>query len=250
MAIYFASDFHLGLDRPLASKQRERIIIQWMDSIMHDATALYILGDLFDYWYEYRTVVPKGYVRLLAKLVEFVDNGIPVHLFTGNHDMWMFGYLEEEIGLTLYRDPLRVVLQDQKVLLAHGDGLGPGDRGYKIMKKIFTNKLCQWFFSRLHPNFAIGLMRYASRKSRETDMEAMAFLGADKEWLIQYSEKKLLSEHYDYFIFGHRHLPIDFVLSNEQSRYINTGDWIDHYTYARMENGHVTLEKYEIDNKV
>lgn len=250
MAIYFASDFHLGLDQSLSSKQREHIIIRWIDSIKHDATALYILGDLFDYWYEYKTVVPKGHIRLLAKLAELVDIGIPVHLFTGNHDMWMFGYLEEEIQLKLYKESLSVVLQGKKLLLGHGDGLGPKDTGYKLMKKVFTNKLCQWLFSRLHPNFAIGLMSYASGRSREADTEAMTFLGADKEWLIQYSERKLQSQYYDYFIFGHRHLPIDFLLSNKQSRYINTGDWLDHYTYARMENGHITLEKYEVGNKV
>lgn len=250
MAIYFASDFHLGLDRPLSSRHRERIIIQWLDSIMDDATSIYILGDLFDYWYEYKNVVPKGHIRLLAKLAEFVDNGISVHLFTGNHDMWMFGYLEDELQLKLYKEPQSVELQNKKLLLGHGDGLGPGDKKYKIMKKIFSNKFNQWLFSKLHPDFALRLMRYSSRKSRDADVEEMSFLGSEREWLVQYSERKLKSQHYDYFLFGHRHLPIDFTLSNNLSRYINTGDWINHYSYARMENGHITLEKYETNNKV
>ena len=250
MAIYFASDFHLGLDRPLPSRQRERIIIQWLDSIRDDASAIYILGDLFDYWYEYKTVVPKGHIRLLAKLAELIDSGIPVHLFTGNHDMWMFGYLEEELQIKVYKEPLSITLQNKLLLLGHGDGLGPGDKKYKIMKKVFSNKFNQWLFSKLHPNFAIGLMKYSSKKSRDADEEDMSFLGAEKEWLVQYAERKLESRYYDYFLFGHRHLPIDFTLSNGQSRYINTGDWLNHYTYARMENGHITLEKYEIDNNV
>ena len=250
MAIYFASDFHLGLDATFTSKQREKIIIQWIDHISDDMTQLYILGDVFDFWFEYKNVVPKGHVRLLAKIAELVDRGIPVHIFTGNHDMWMFGYLEEELNVIIYRKAQSLELQNKKLFIGHGDGLGPGDKGYKIMKKIFSSKLNQWLFSKLHPDFAIRLMRYSSRKSRETDMEAMSFLGADKEWLILYAERKLESHYYDYFIFGHRHLPIDYTLSNNKSRYINTGDWVTYYTYARMENGQLSLEKYDFSNEI
>jgi len=247
MAIYFASDFHLGFDNNLTSRAREHIIISWLNSIAEDATEIYIIGDLFDFWYEYKEVVPKGHIRLLARIAEFTDSGIPVHLFTGNHDLWMFDYLETELGVILYRIPQEIKLQGKKMLIGHGDGLGPGDKGYKVMKKIFTNKFNQWLFARLHPNFAIGLMKYFSRKSRENDPEELSFLGVDKEWLIQYAERKLKSQYYDYFIFGHRHLPIEHTLSNDKSRYINTGDWIHHYTYARMEDGIISLEKYEFD---
>jgi len=250
MAIYFASDFHLGLDASLTSKQREKLIIKWIDHISVDMTQLYILGDLFDFWFEYKNVVPKGHVRFLAKIGEIVDKGIPVHVFTGNHDMWMFDYLEEELNVKIHREVQSLELQDKNLLIGHGDGLGPGDKGYKVMKKVFSNKFNQWLFSKLHPDFAIRLMKYSSRKSRETDMEAMSFLGAEKEWLILYAERKLESHHYDYFIFGHRHLPIDHTLSNNTSRYINTGDWVEYYTYARMENGQISLEKYEINNEV
>ena len=247
MAIYFASDFHLGFDNNLTSRAREYLIISWLNSIAIDATEIYIIGDLFDYWYEYKEVVPKGHIRLLARIAEFTDSGIPVHLFTGNHDLWMFDYLETELGVILYRIPQEIKLQGKKMLIGHGDGLGPGDRGYKVMKKIFTNKFNQWLFARLHPNFAIGLMKYFSRKSRENDPEELSFLGVDKEWLIQYAERKLKIQYFDYFIFGHRHLPIEHTLSNDKSRYINTGDWIHHYTYARMEDGIISLEKYEFD---
>lgn len=247
MAIYFASDFHLGFDNNLSSREREHLIISWMNSIAGDATEIYIIGDLFDYWYEYKEVVPKGHIRLLARIAEFTDSGISVHLFTGNHDLWMFDYLETELGVIIYGIPQEIELQGKKMLIGHGDGLGPGDKGYKIMKKVFTNKFNQWLFARLHPNFAIGLMKYFSRKSRENDPEELSFLGVDKEWLIQYAERKLKSQYYDYFIFGHRHLPIEHTLSNDKSRYINTGDWIHHYTYARMQDGNISLEKYEFD---
>jgi UDP-2,3-diacylglucosamine hydrolase len=249
MAIYFASDFHLGFDSTLSSKQREKKIIEWIDHISNDMKELYILGDMFDYWFEYKNVVPKGHVRLLAKIGEVVERGIPVHIFTGNHDMWMFGYLEDELNVKVHRKVQSVELQNKKLLIGHGDGLGPGDKGYKIMKRIFSNRFNQWLFSKLHPDIAIQLMKYSSRKSRETDKEAMSFLGPDKEWLILYAEQKLKSQFYDYFIFGHRHLPIDYTLSNSKSRYINTGDWIDYYTYARMENGHISLEKYKITDE-
>lgn len=247
MAIYFASDFHLGFDNKLTSREREHVIISWMNSIAVDASEIYIIGDLFDYWYEYKEVVPKGHIRLLARIAQFTDSGIPIHLFTGNHDLWMFDYLESELGVILYKNPQEIELQDKKMLIGHGDGLGPGDKGYKIMKKVFKNKFNQWLFARLHPNFAIGLMKYFSRKSRENDPEKLSFLGVDKEWLIQYSERKLKQKYFDYFIFGHRHLPIDHTLSNDLSRYINTGDWIHHYTYARMQDGIISLEKYEFD---
>jgi len=245
MAHYFASDFHLGLDRPVPSKEREKIIIQWLDSIAHDVDALYILGDLFDYWFEYKCVVPKGHIRTLAKIAELTDAGIPVHLYTGNHDMWMFGYLEDEIGVTLHKKYQVVEIDNKRFFLGHGDGLGPGDTGYKILKKIFSNKINQWLYERIHPNLGIKMMRYSSQKSRESDPETLSFLGPENEWLIQYAERKIETMDIDYFIFGHRHLPIDHTLSNQKSRYINTGDWITHYTYAKYKEGNLTLLKLD-----
>lgn len=244
MAHYFASDFHLGLDIPILSKEREKIIIQWIDNIKDDLDVLYILGDLFDYWFEYKKVIPKGHVRILAKIAELTDSGIPVHLYTGNHDMWMFGYLEDEIGVTLHKKPNFIEIGNKKFMLGHGDGLGPGDTKYKILKKIFSNKLNQWFFERIHPNTGVKMMKYSSQKSRKSQPEIYPFLGPEKEWLIKYAERKLETMEIDYFIFGHRHLPIDYTLSNGKSRYINTGDWITHNTYAKFENGKVSLIKY------
>ena len=245
---YFASDFHLGLDKPLSSKDREKIIVSWLEDILPSTRELYLLGDLFDFWFEYKQVVPKGHVRLLATLAKFNDHGIPVHVFTGNHDMWMFGYLEEECGVIIHRAPITKEIEGKVFLLGHGDGLGPGDHGYKFIKKVFRNKLNQWLFARLHPNFALKLMQFSSKTSRESDKEAPEFLGPDKEWLVQYCERKLKEQNFDYFIFGHRHIPIDFTLSNGKSRYINTGDWLTHFSFARFAEGNLELLNFDPKN--
>lgn len=212
---------------------------------MEDASELYILGDIFDYWFEYKQVVPRGHVRLLAKLAEFTDNGIPLHIFTGNHDMWMFDYLEKEIGAIIHREPITKVIDGQKFFLGHGDGLGPGDHGYKFIKKIFRSRINQWLFARLHPNLAIWVMRKFSQKSRESQSEVSQFMGADKEWLVQFCEDKIQHEEVQYFIFGHRHLPIDHKLSNGSSRYLNCGDWMNHHSFVKFSEGNVSLERFE-----
>lgn len=247
--VYFASDFHLGVDARLSSAERERQLVRWLEQIRRDAAAIYLVGDVFDFWFEYRTVVPKGYVRLLGKLAELRDAGIPIYYFTGNHDMWMFRYFEEELGIPTYRAPIRREIMGKQFLIGHGDGLGPGDRGYKILKRIFANRACQWLFERLHPNFGIGVANYWSNKSRDADEPELAgFLGADKEWLIAYANRKLEQEAIDYFIFGHRHLPIDYTLNNGHSRYINLGEWLYHNSYAVFDGETVTLEFFENEN--
>lgn len=248
MAVYFASDFHLGLDGSLKSSEREHHILKWLNSISEDLDALYLLGDIFDYWFEYKHVVPKGYVRLLAALAAITDQGKPVHIFTGNHDLWMFDYLEKEIGVRIHREATHINIDNQSLLIGHGDGLGPGDNAYKLIKKVFSNSVNQWLFARIHPNLGVGLMRWLSKKSRQKELEIIPFLGYENEWLIQYAESQLKSKHFDYFIFGHRHLPLDVLLSNQKSRYINTGDWINHYSYARFENGVLSLEYFKPDN--
>ncbi len=244
-SIYFASDFHLGLDKNGTSRARESRIIAWMDSIIDDAEELYLLGDVFDYWFEYKKVVPKGFVRLLAKLAEFSHRGVPLHIFTGNHDMWMFDYLEEELGATLYRDPILKVLQGRKIYMGHGDGLGPGDHGYKFIKAVFRSKINQWLFARLHPNLGITLMQKFSQKSRESESESPSFMGAEKEWLVQFCEEQIKKEAIDYFIFGHRHLPIDYQLTNKKARYLNCGDWITHNSYVVLREGQLELKTFE-----
>lgn len=242
--IYFISDFHLGVPDRASSLAREKKIVRWLEMIRKDVQILYLMGDVFDYWFEYSHAVPKGYVRLLGKLAELSDAGVEIHYFTGNHDMWVFDYLPQEIGLQLHREPIQKEYNGLKFYLGHGDGLGPGDHGYKFIKKVFSNSASQWLFARIHPNSGIRLMQYFSKKSRvATGDSDEKFLGEDKEWLILYTKEVLKKEHFDYFIFGHRHLPLDIRL-NEKSRYINLGEWINHQTYAVFDGKTVTLEKF------
>jgi UDP-2,3-diacylglucosamine hydrolase len=242
--IYFASDFHLGIPDDERSKVREKTIVRWLDEIKNDAEELYLMGDVFDFWFEYKTVVPRGYVRLLGKLAELSDSGIKIHYFTGNHDMWVFDYLPKEIGAALYRKPVQREINGKKFFLGHGDGLGPGDKGYKFIKKVFSNKFSQWLFARLHPNLGIGMANYWSMKSRiTTQLEEEKFLGDDKEWLVLFSKGILAKEHFDYLIFGHRHLPLDIKINS--SRYINLGDWFRHNSYAVFDGENLELRYYE-----
>jgi UDP-2,3-diacylglucosamine hydrolase len=248
--IFFASDIHLGVDTLLSSKERERLFVQWLDSIKDQMTELYLVGDLFDYWYEYKHTVPKGYVRFFGKLAELKDAGKQIYVFTGNHDLWMRDYFTTELGIPVYHNPINKTILGKSFFIGHGDGLGPADAGYKFIKKVFTNKVCQWMFTRIHPNTAISLMRFFSQKSREST-EGHEFLGPNKEWLIQFSEEQLeLGEPHDYFIFGHRHLPIDYTLSNKQSRYINLGDWTEFFSYAVFDGKELELKFYKERHKV
>ena len=246
MKIYFASDFHLGIPTQAASQERERRIVAWLDSVQHDATEIYLVGDIFDFWFEYKTVVPKGYVRLLGKLAAMRDAGILIFAFTGNHDLWQFGYFEAELGIPVFHAPIVREWGGKRVFIGHGDGLGPGDNGYKLLKKVFMHPVCQFFFRWLHPDIGVGLANYSSQRSRLANAGADAvFLGNDREWLYQYCCRKLETAHYDFFVFGHRHLPLDLLLPNGTSRYINLGDWLQYNTYAVFDGETMTLCKYE-----
>lgn len=230
--IYFLSDFHLGAPDAKNSLEREKRICRFLDSIKNSASEIFIVGDMFDFWFEYSTVVPKGYVRLLGKLAELTDSGIAIHFFVGNHDMWMKNYFQQELNIPVYFEPKEFDFSGKKFYIGHGDGLGPGDKGYKFIKKIFRNPVCKWMFGVLPPYMGIGLANYLSRKSRiKTGSGNETFLGEENEWLIIYSKEILQKQYFDYFIFGHRHLPIDVVLP-QNSRYINLGEWIKYNSYA------------------
>ena len=243
--IYFASDNHLGLPHSEASLVREKHFVSWLEEVRKDAAAIYLLGDLFDFWIEYKTVVPKGFVRVLGKLAELSDSGIPITFFTGNHDLWMRDYFQKELNITVYRQPITLTIGTTRFLIGHGDGLGPGDKGYKLMKKLFTNPFSQWLFRSLHPDLGVRLGQYLSKKNKLiSGEEDVKFLGEDKEWLITYSQKKLKEEHFDYFVFGHRHLPLEIEL-NQNSKYINLGDWITHNTYAVFDGTTLKLKTWK-----
>lgn len=243
--IYFASDFHLGIDARLSSADRERQIVRWLDMVAADAETIYLVGDLFDFWFEYRSVVPKGYLRLFGKLAELVDGGLPIQIFTGNHDMWLGSYIKDELGIQVIREPIIVTHHGKQFMIGHGDGLGPGDYGYKFIKKVFANPLCQWCYARIHPNAAFGLANFWSSQSRKGAIKNDKWLGKENEWLVQYAEEKVRSEAIDYFIFGHRHLPIFCTLQNSKSIYLNLGDWLDFNSYASFDGEALKLHFFE-----
>jgi UDP-2,3-diacylglucosamine hydrolase len=243
--IYFLSDFHLGAPDHETSLIREKRIVKFLDHIKNDAEVIFILGDLFDFWYEYKKVVPKGFVRILGKLAELTDDGITIYFFVGNHDMWMNGYFEKELNIEVFHEPKEFDFNGKKFLIGHGDGLGPGDHRYKMMKKVFRSKFSQTLFGMLHPSAGIGIADYFSRKSRATTGSGDEhFLGDDKEWLIIYAKDMLEKKHVDYFIFGHRHLPIEYKL-NDESVYINLGDWIKYFTYAVFDGENLSLKYHQ-----
>lgn len=241
--IYFASDLHLGVPNKEKSLVREKLFIQWLDDIKSDAEAIYLVGDIFDFWFEYKKAVPKGYVRLLGKLAEISDSGIPIHIFTGNHDMWLFDYLEDEINAHIYREPIEISLKGKYFFIGHGDGLGPEDNGYKLIKKIFKNKLCQWLFERIHPNLGISIAQYWSKKSRIANGEKDESYHGEKEWLTQFCKEKMKTIEVDYFIFGHRHLPLEVDLGNNTT-YINLGEWVNYNSYAVFDGKKLELKRY------
>lgn len=240
---FFASDFHLGTDGMTSSAEREKLIVQWLDQSMPEMNALYLVGDVWDYWFEYGRVIPKGYSRLLGCLARIRDANIPVYYFTGNHDMWMFRYLTDEFDIPILRHPVVHTIDGKKFFIGHGDGLGPGDFGYKFIKKVFASPVSQWLFARIHPNTGLRIMKYWSGTSRQ-HTEEERFLGPEKEWLIRFAMEELSRQKIDYFIFGHRHLPIEYDLGDTGAKYINLGDWLRYNSYAVWDGQQLKLCHY------
>lgn len=242
--IYFASDLHLGFPDHASSLEREKRFIHWLDSIVKDAEALYLVGDLFDFWFEYKQAVPKGYVRLLGKLAELRDGGLPIYAFSGNHDQWMFGYFEEELNILVYHQPREITISNKVFHIAHGDGLGPGDHGYKFIRYVFHSKIGRWLFGWLHPNIGVWLgQKWSKNNGLLNARESETFMGEDKEWLVSYAKGILQKRHVDYFIFGHRHIAIDLPVG-DNSHIIYLGDWISFNSYAEFDGNFAGLKFY------
>jgi UDP-2,3-diacylglucosamine hydrolase len=243
--LFFASDFHLGVPDRASSLLREKKIVAWLESVKSQAHTIFLLGDIFDFWFEYRHAIPKGFIRLQGKLAELRDQGVPIVFFTGNHDMWMFDYFESELGIPVFRDPMLLSVGDQKLLIGHGDGLGPGDGTYKILKKIFSSRICQWLFARIHPNLGIAIANRWSRRSRiSNNLKEEKFHGEEGEFLLVYCREMEKIQHHDFYVFGHRHLPLDIKI-NETSRYINLGEWVNFTTYAEYDGKNMQLKNFE-----
>ncbi len=239
------SDAHLGLPNGTDSLTREKKLVAWLDHIKPTAEMIFMMGDIFDFWHEYKKVVPKGFTRLLGKMAEITDAGIPIHFFTGNHDLWEFGYFEKELGAKVYHKEQVMTLGSKKFFLAHGDGLGPYDKGYKRLKKVFSNKFAQWCFRWLHPDIGVGLAHYWSHKSRYAEGEDhIEFQGEDKEWLIKYAKDLLKKEHYDFFIFGHRHV-VKQIPIGENSTVIYLGDWLNNFSYGVFDGKNFKMEFFK-----
>lgn len=241
--IYFASDFHFGVPDHSLSRDREDLVVSWLEEIRKDAAEIYLIGDIFDFWFEYSAVIPKGFIRFQGKLAELADSGIKITLFKGNHDMWMFDYFVKELGIQIVSDELVLERNGKKFYLHHGDGLGPGDSKYKILKKIFRSGFCQWLFARIHPNLGVGIAKKWSKHSRLQSNQKEEFQDLNKEWLVSYCKELLLKEKFDFLIFGHRHLPLDVRLG--ESRYINLGEWMNFNSYAVFDGENLELRYFK-----
>lgn len=241
--VYFASDFHLGAPSPEQSRVRERLVVSWLDAVRADAEVIFLVGDVFDFWFEYKHAIPKGFIRLQGKLAELADAGTRIIVFTGNHDMWMDNYFTQEMGIPVYRQPRRYDLGGKRFLIGHGDGLGPGDFTYKRLKIIFESRLARRLFRWLHPDVGIGLAQAWSRRSRISNLKKgeEAFLGEEREWLWQYCREIEAVTHHDYYIFGHRHVPLDLAVT-PTSRYVNLGEWVFAKTYGRFDGTELRLD--------
>jgi UDP-2,3-diacylglucosamine hydrolase len=243
--VFFASDFHLGAPDEAISKIREKKIINWLNSIEKEAAAIFLVGDIFDFWFEYDKVIPKGHIRFLGKIADLRDKNIPVFFFTGNHDLWMDDYFTKELEIPVYHHPIEITIENKTFLIGHGDGLGPGDEQYKVLKKIFTNPFCKWLFKWLHPDIGVRLAHKWSKNSRITNLKKNEgeFKGED-EWLWAYCNDLIRKKHFDYFIFGHRHLPLDLPVG-QSSRYYNLGEWVNHFTFGVFDGMTFELKKHQ-----
>ncbi len=239
--IYFASDFHLGVPSHQESLRREKKIVRWLRHIEDSAAAIFLLGDIFDFWFEYKFAIPKGFVRLLGKLADLTDKNIPVFIFTGNHDMWMFDYFPDELNIPVIHNPVSISINNVSFFIGHGDGLGPGDRKYKFLKKIFRAPISKRLFALIHPTVGMWVAQGWSRKSRLKNSELdKQFFGKENEWIYLHCQEVEQQKHHDYYIFGHRHLPLNLPVS-DNSQYINLGEWISDYMYASFDGHNIEL---------
>ena len=238
--IYFASDFHLGNTNLKESRLREKKIVAWLDSIKTDAKSIYLVGDIFDFWFEYSKVVPKGFTRLFGKLAELCDEGIDINLIVGNHDMWTKEYFDQEIGLKTYSDRIIIEESNKKILVCHGDGLGNKNYRYKFLNQIFRSSICRWLFSRIHPNLAISLAHLWSKASRNKNSGDQII---NHDHLLNYCTELQKKQPTDFYVFGHMHSPIEIDV-DKNSKYFNTGDWITNFSYLIFHEGKMEIKKW------
>ncbi|MEP5362368.1 MAG: UDP-2,3-diacylglucosamine diphosphatase [Reichenbachiella sp.] len=244
--VYFASDFHLGIPNHQESLKREKLIVRWLDEISKDAQAIFLVGDVFDFWFEYKQVIPKGFVRLLGKLAEIADQGIEIIVFSGNHDLWLKNYLVDEIGVQIYHESQSYQIDSHSFYIAHGDGLGPGDRKFKFFKKIFKNQVCQWLFRWLHPDIGVAMAKRWSNGSRLAQLDEPLTFHGESEWLMVHSKQVESSSHHDYYVYGHRHIAGVHDMEGH-AVYINLGEWVTGSTYGVYDGNDFQLKTFMND---
>jgi len=242
--IYFASDVHLGAPALSNNRERETLFANWLDEIKKDATQLYLVGDIFDFWFEYKKVVPRGFTRILGRIADMADSGIEIHFFAGNHDLWAFDYFEKELGIAVHRNGITKEINGHNFFIGHGDGLDATDKGYIFLRKIFTNRFLHWMFSRLHPNFALSIAHKWSKSSRLAKINIDDKFDINNEGMYKFAEDFLKEEPVDFFVFGHRHVMLDTKVG-KNSRFILLGDWIKNFSYAVFEGDNFELKKYK-----
>jgi len=242
--VFFASDFHLGTPTPISSKEREKKIVKWLSEIEHEAAAIFLVGDIFDFWFEYDKVVPKGFLHFFAKITELRNKNIFIAFFTGNHDLWMKDYFVEELGIPVYHHPVEIEIENKKFLIGHGDGLGPGDNFYKVLKKAFTSPFLKFCFKWIHPDIGIRLAQKWSSNSRLTnELKDEAVFKGDNEWLWQYCKSVHENRYHDFYVFGHRHLPLNLPVG-KHGRYFNLGEWVTQCNYGVFDGSDFRLITY------
>jgi len=242
--IYFISDIHLGAPALKNNREREILFARWFDEIRNDVAELYLMGDIFDFWWDYKKVVPRGFTRILGRIADLSDRGIPVFFFPGNHDLWVFDYFQKELGITVHKEEIIKEIGGKKFFLAHGDGLDAEDKGYLLLKKIFTNKTLQWLYSRLHPNFALTIAHKWSKSSRLAKINIDEEFNVNTDGIFKFAQDFLEQENIDYFIFGHRHQMVDESIG-DNSRFVFLGDWIKNFSYGVFDGEKFELKKYK-----
>lgn len=248
--VLFLSDFHFGIPNYEISLIREKKICDLLDKFKDSVSEIYFVGDIFDFWFEYKTVVPKGFYRFFGKLAELSDKGVQLHFFKGNHDMWMRDFFKIEFKAKIYSEPISIMINNRKFYIGHGDGLGPGDYKYKMLKHFFSSSFCKFLYRWIHPDIGMSIANFFSKRSRFSQENILeTYHGDNHEWLFIYAKEILKSEQFDYFVFGHRHLPIFRQIENSGSKYINLGDWLSYDTYAVFDGNELSLYKYDSDKK-
>lgn len=248
--IYFISDAHLGARFHTDHRAIEKKLVRWLDSVKETASAIFMLGDMFDYWYEYKYVVPKGFIRFLGKLAELSDSGVEIHIFIGNHDVWLFNYLPEEVGAIIHRDVLTVELLGQRFFLGHGDEIDYRSRSFRLLRKLFRNRFCQWLYAGIHPRWSFRFALSWSLNSRKSELkknQELTYAGEAAEYMVEFA-KDYLRTHPDinFFIFGHRHIMLDLMLT-KTSRLLIAGDWMKLFSYIEWDGKELSLNQFEVE---